>query len=73
MDMARSVMEVKTKKARKLDMMRSKEMGLNISMQELEWGDWNPYYVFVWKSGVEMYKDHAEYMRKWNARKVAMA
>lgn len=66
-------MAAKKAKLKKMKMMASKTGALNVSMQEYKWGDWYPYYVMLWKTGVDMYKDHAEYMRQWNAKKEVMA
>lgn len=63
-------MAPKNAKAKKMSMMASKERGLGVSMQELKWGDWRPYYMEIGKDGVSLMVGHAKYMKEWNGKKV---
>ena len=65
-------MQVKIKRARVMSMKASKEEALGESMNELGFGFWCPYWVMIKKDGVEMYRNHADFMRKWNERKAVM-
>lgn len=66
--MARSVMAPKNAKAKKMSMKASKERALGVSMQELKWGDWRPYYVEVKADGLAIMKGHVKYMQEWKQK-----
>ena len=67
--MKNKVMAAKNKKVKTMAMKASKERALDVSMAELMWGDWAPYFVWISKDGVDMYRSHAEFMKAWNERK----
>lgn len=61
-------MQAKIKKARVMSMKASKEAALGESMNELKMGTWTPYWVIVRKDGVDMYRNHADFMRSWDRK-----